>query len=916
MADYPPKIKQTDFTDVLPPNPNQVDPLKSPSCDIITFGVVAANQVTQNLTPVSFDQNHNELAPNAAGRYCIAPSVANDVAIYWKVSNGQHITSATFELFQRNNPNPLWQSVILTPAYPNGYLAFDGAVTGTPPTFPDGFLTAEHAPYKLRMTITSTTAFAKPWVRWVYIDVVVADMTISLGAEQILPQEPNQADAGYNRRNKALRTKMENALTVNNHSLLATDATTIKVPLDGNIFGANSNEWNNNTAYQAWKTLWRDGPYIPIVATVRVKNLVGQPVVAPSALGNARFLWDWEGGTGDLSSPHPLAQQSMTTTYNNYQPNEGLTGGKNAHVGVGGKRGNGSDPLFETTDGQGVFPFQVGRCVNRHGAAFSYASRQPNYKAQTGVVFSPSLIAGDSYKLRVYFAYENQNVWDVNSTAIQLSNALPFNVPSATTGEFVVERVVKIAAHWKPRQDTGIGYFKWSTVAAYFRQANITLDTTAVDGTTGNATAINQGQFQTGFTTGLDLLPHAAREAFAPANEQGANNYGLKCRSYDQFKIALGQRYNTRLGQIQFLNLGQAGNVTPNVIDRIQARLEIYLELAHGKTQNQGPPVPQLPVAQQITLSNIVDQFNISGIRGFGAVNTTALEKVASDNIFSGLLEIGFGNEAAQRRATQITQNATQAGDATALTNILALAGLDTAQKYEEKCKNWGNTVLTEACVYISKNNLSNTDGMQVFQFDFQDNFDNFSASGWAFDTPSNRTNCPECDAPLNDQNRQQRTCPTCQAILRTNAAIMTLVPWKYMTSYSLWTWGSLHKNKEKYCLLSNMEGVKPEILVVHEVGHHLFLPHAPYGFEMPNPVPTSSIWVLLKLAFWKDPSLKQQIEELTKPAGDEPNYHATSNHACIMGYNFAQMQNLHFCAKCSLRLRGWNGAYVQNFDL
>lgn len=915
MADYPPKIKQTDFTDVLPPNPNQVDPLKSPICGIITFGVVAANQVTQTLTPTSFDQNHDELATNAAGRYLIAPSVANDAAIYWTISGGQHIVSATFELFQRNNANPLWQSVIQNPAYPNGHLAFDGAVAGTPLTFPDGFLTAEHAPYKLRMTITpTTTAFAKPWVRWVYIDVVVADITISLGAEQILPQEPTQADAGYNRRNKALRTKMENALTVNNHSLLATDAPTIKVPLDGNIFGANSNEWNNNTAYQAWKALWRDGPYIPLVATVRVKNLVGQPVVAPSALGNARFLWDWEGGTGDLSSPHPLAQQSMTTTYNNYQPNDGLTGGKNAHVKVGGKRGNGSDPLFETTDGQGVFPFQVARCGNRHGAAFSYASRQPNYKAQTGVVFSPSLVAGDSYKLRVYFAYENQNVWDVNSTAIQLSNALPFAVPSATTGEFVVERVVKIAAHWKPRQDTGIGDFKWSTVAAYFRQANITLDTTAVDGPTGNATAIDQVQFQTGFTTGLDLLPHAAREAFAPANKQGANNYGLECRSYDQFKIALGQRYNTRLGTITNFGLAQLGNAAPNVIDRIQTRLEIYLELVRNKIQSQGQPLAMPPV-NAVNFSNMIDHFN-GPIRGVIAQTTNNLQDAARGVILGLLIGANVDANIAKNVSQQITQNATPIGDADYLTNILVLAGLDTAQKYEEKCKNWGNTVLTEACVYISKNNLPNTDGMQVFQFDFQDNFDNFSASGWAFDTPSNRTNCPECDAPLNDQDRQQRTCPTCLAVLRTNAAIMTLVPWKYMKPYSTPTMFSLHKNKDKYWLLSNMEGVKPEILVVHEVGHHLFLPHAPYGFEMPNPTPTSLTWGLLKLAFWKNPSLKQQIEELTKPAGDEPNYHATSNHACIMGYNFAQMQNLHFCAKCSLRLRGWSGAYVQGFNL
>lgn len=88
------------------------------------------------------------------------------------------------------------------------------------------------------------------------------------------------------------------------------------------------------------------------------------------------------------------------------------------------------------------------------------------------------------------------------------------------------------------------------------------------------------------------------------------------------------------------------------------------------------------------------------------------------------------------------------------------------------------------------------------------------------------------------------------------------------------------------------------EKTLAHEIGHHLFLPHSPYGSPLPwwdqkdHPVPT-----------------KDDLQEKS----DEDKRHDHSDPLCMMTYNRA---DLHFCGLCILRLRGWNADLLHNHGL
>jgi hypothetical protein len=62
--------------------------------------------------------------------------------------------------------------------------------------------------------------------------------------------------------------------------------------------------------------------------------------------------------------------------------------------------------------------------------------------------------------------------------------------------------------------------------------------------------------------------------------------------------------------------------------------------------------------------------------------------------------------------------------------------------------------------------------------------------------------------------------------------------------------WRGCKANRAKYFVLTNFAGARPEVLVVHEMGHHLCLPHSPHGFTMPNPVPPGAFWLAFSTLF------------------------------------------------------------------
>lgn len=170
---------------------------------------------------------------------------------------------------------------------------------------------------------------------------------------------------------------------------------------------------------------------------------------------------------------------------------------------------------------------------------------------------------------------------------------------------------------------------------------------------------------------------------------------------------------------------------------------------------------------------------------------------------------------------------AAQGWDDDELNAWLAGAGatLNTAAKYHGLCKDWAKAIVTAACDgYLSADN-----GVNILQFTGLYNLETSPGgnqlNGFAADFPSaSRNKCAfvQCAGAGNyggDSNSMEQT-------------------------------------------------------ITHEIGHHLFMPHAPF--------PATSV-----------------------PGGAQADRHDDDWEFCMMGYNYAQERK--FCGLCILRLRGWD---------
>ena len=132
--------------------------------------------------------------------------------------------------------------------------------------FPDGYVTLEHAPYKLRVTLT--TAFnplkKRPAQAWTYFHILIKGYELALGEEHMVPAAV--VDDDRHKLDKAVRAKIEA-----DGGLPATGATR-KVFLVSNLYKTSNAEMDDNSAFTQYQVLWGDGPNIPIVAKIRLAD--------------------------------------------------------------------------------------------------------------------------------------------------------------------------------------------------------------------------------------------------------------------------------------------------------------------------------------------------------------------------------------------------------------------------------------------------------------------------------------------------------------------------------------------------------------------------------------------------------------------------------------------------------------------
>lgn len=354
------------------------------------------------------------------------------------------------------------------------------AADKTVASFPDGYVTLEHTPYKLRLTLTADAgaAFGNPEYGWTFFQILLKGFELELGAESMIPAVT--VDDEEHKRNKALRTAIA--------SLPAAGATK-KIMLISNIFKTASAEMSTNAAYDEYKTAWKDGPQIPIVAKIRLSASddaevkIDETAKGAVALGKVKFLWDWEDPdesvAGMQHQPKPRAFIEDAIKYYNDGTDATRSAadhtypkGDNCHVDRGGKRGPAAKPVFppqagyvpKTTLDAGKFPFKVEASAERKWSSLSHAWTSGSAKGKTGIIFQPSRMAGDDYKVTVYLAYE-KSAKDKLALNIKDEPLVAAPVLKKETGKFQVWRELHLVRYI--RKKSTIGDFIGSNLAIF-----------------------------------------------------------------------------------------------------------------------------------------------------------------------------------------------------------------------------------------------------------------------------------------------------------------------------------------------------------------------------------------------------------------------------------------------------------------
>jgi len=421
------------------------------------------------------------------------------------------------ELFTRHRKAPLWSRELSTEEVTAGdhRLRWDGRVAVCE-AFPDGVVTVEHSPYQLKLTLQGS-GWAECPVAWTYFHVLVESLELELGDARVLSKQRDRELTAALGRLPAAGEKAE-------------------VRLIGNLFKTRPEDMEDDTDFRQLRATWGNGPDIPIFAHAWLKDSAGRRVDAPKALGRVRFLWDWEDEAEDLTAHPPHARTFLEQALNR-QCSASRPPGDNAHKDVGGKRGLPSSAVFPKQAGyaprdtprDGVFPFRVVTCGKRKWAAYTQAWTTGAFAGRTGVLFQPSRIAGDAWRVTVQLAYERRKD---GGLALDVEDAAPLPAAvRATTGTFETWREVHISRI--VRKHPTIAGFSLAHVQAQFERAFLRL----VD-RSGGVTDLDAEDYNRRIAAAVKTLSCEVQAAIDPSVDQyAAGSHALTFRTHAEFLV-------------------------------------------------------------------------------------------------------------------------------------------------------------------------------------------------------------------------------------------------------------------------------------------------------------------------------------------------------------------------------------------
>jgi hypothetical protein len=426
------------------------------------------------------------------------------------------IRKARLELYSRFKADPLWTRDLKADEYRDGEhtVDWDGKVTKSA-DFPDEYVTVELSPYKLKLVVAGDVKGDPVWA-YTFFHVLVAELELSLGDAETV-KEPHRS--------------IVKKLT------LPAEGKTTEVPLKSNIFQTGSAEMWDNSSYDTYKTAWDTGTQIPVYAKVWIKDSGGKKVESPKALGNTKFLWDWEDVKEDTSRHHPKAKAFLDKALDYYKTTT-QPKGDNCHKDLGGKRADDTNRVIPAEAGyaaqatlqDGVFPFKVEAGKTRKWASYSYGWGSGKLAGKTGVVVSPSRMAGDAVKITVQVAYDRKRDGTV---VLDVADDPPLNAAvKKATGTFQVWRSLDLVKYVKKKAglpDFGVATFQAYYEKAYFRIAY-----------SGAAATMAAAAYNTTFQTTVAALDWYAKAAIDPTVDQHATGtIAVTFRSWADYQTAL-----------------------------------------------------------------------------------------------------------------------------------------------------------------------------------------------------------------------------------------------------------------------------------------------------------------------------------------------------------------------------------------
>jgi hypothetical protein len=465
--------------------------------------------------------NH-EIASDDDGRVHFVPANPADgsggdaVKIHWRLKNPRRIKRAKLELFVRGEAQPVWSAMLrwkdgvlqrgvardqAEPCGPKdathtGSIDWDGCFDATPAGWDQPCVSAGHSPYKLKLSIVVGRQVRRLSAEaWTYFDVLVGQVKLHWErhvAKDTIVETRADIQAPWT---AAEILELEKQLCDDLYAGKITDDH--EICLAGNLFTQNlTEEGLNDSLYRAYRDKWGDGPLIPLFARVKLRNAADALVDAPWALSGAKFLWDWEDRTDNKAAAWLGKEKAGSKDFvrdaldylkaAHADSGAAPRGSDNCHVDHGGKRGEGAKPVFPAQNPSAAgydgttanviakhFPFAVAACDRRGWAAMSSPRCSGVLAGRTGVLFQPSRMAGDAYRVSVYFVPSTGFPFDAEGYTLR--NDVPAKLRDRS-GLFEIWRKLDVRLL---RRHANVANVSSSRLRRIYRAAGIKLEITS-----------------------------------------------------------------------------------------------------------------------------------------------------------------------------------------------------------------------------------------------------------------------------------------------------------------------------------------------------------------------------------------------------------------------------------------------------